>query len=129
MTHQSSADHAGQTGKVEPELLELRSRPQPVTRINRRVLIGGAAIVLLFISGIVLMALKPPRLRVSNPNELFNVEHKPISDALSKLPATYEGMKPDKASDVSTGSPPVPSTIPRLTIEPTHDPVLEAERL
>jgi type IV secretion system protein VirB10 len=128
MTHQRPTDHAGETGKIEPELLELRSRPQPVTRINRRVLIGAAAIVLLFISGIVLMALKPPRLRVSNPNELFNVEHKPISDALSRLPATYEGMKPDKTSDVGTAAPPVPSTIPRLA-EPTHDPVLEAERL
>jgi type IV secretion system protein TrbI len=128
MTHQTSTDPAGEMGKVEPELLELRSRPQPVTRINRRVLIGGAAIVLLFISGIVLMALKPPRLRVSNPNELFNVEHKPISDALSRLPATYEGVKPDKRPDVSTASTPVASSIPRLT-EPAHDPVLEAERL
>src|SRR5262245_30819269 len=128
MTHQTSTAPAGETENVQPELLELRSRPQPVTRINRRVLIGGAAVVLLFISGIVLMALKPPRLRVSNPNELFNVEHKPISDALSRLPATYDGVKRDKTSDVSTGSSPVPSTIPRLT-EPTHDPVLEAERL
>ena len=89
MTHQTSTDPAGETGKVDPELLELRARPQPVTRINRKVLIGGAAIVLLFISGIVLVALKPPRLRVANPNELLNVEHKPITDALSRLPATY----------------------------------------
>jgi hypothetical protein len=35
-------------------------------------------------------------LRVAAPQELFNVEHKPIADALSKLPATYEGMPPDK---------------------------------
>ena len=45
--------------KVRPETLELRARPQPVTRINRKVLIGGAAVLLLIISGIVLVALKP----------------------------------------------------------------------
>jgi hypothetical protein len=84
--------------QLAPELLELRAQPQSVTRINRKVLIGGAAIVLLFISGITLVALKPPRLRISNPNELFNVEHKPIADALSRLPETYEGVKPDKNS-------------------------------
>ena len=30
--------------KVEPETLELRARPQPVTRINRKVVIGAAAV-------------------------------------------------------------------------------------
>ena len=44
--------------------LELRARPQPVTRINRKVLIGGAAVLLVLISGIVLVALKPPSLRI-----------------------------------------------------------------
>jgi hypothetical protein len=57
--------------QLAPELLELGAQPQSVTRINRKVLIGGAAIVLLFISGITLVALKPPRLRISNPNELL----------------------------------------------------------
>ena len=105
MTQQRPTDPTGETGRVEPELLELRSRPQPVTRINRRVLIGGAAIVLLFISGIVLMALKPPRLRISNPNELFNVEHRPISDALSRLPASYEGLKRGPGLFIVNGTP------------------------
>lgn len=111
--------------KVPPETLELRARPEPVTRINRKVLIGGAAIVLLLISGIVLVALKPPSLRVGSPSELFNVEHKSITDGLSKLPATYDGMKPDKKVDPGKS----PSTlVPQLT-EPTNDPVAEAERV
>ena len=114
-------------GKVPPETLGLRARPQPVTRINRKVLIGGAAIVLLFISGIVLVALKPPSLRISGPNELFNVEHKAITDALAKLPATYEGMKPDKKPEAKGPAPLAPG-IPKLT-EPTNDAIDEAERL
>ncbi len=96
MTDQSSNPPGGQSEKPPPEQFELRARPRPVTRINRKVLIGGAAVALLFISGIVLVALKPPSFRSANPTELFNVEHKPISDTLSKLPATYEGLKPDK---------------------------------
>jgi hypothetical protein len=51
------------------------------------VLIGAAAALLCLISFIVLLALKPPSLRVAGPQELFNVEHKPVTDALSKLPA------------------------------------------
>jgi hypothetical protein len=82
--------------KVAPESLELRARPQPVTRINRKVVIGAAAVLLCLISVIVLLALEPPSLRVAGPQELFNVEHKPVTDALSKLPASYDGVKPEK---------------------------------
>jgi len=58
--------------KVSPETLELRARPQPVTRINRKVLIGGAAIVLLLVAFLVLVALQPPKLQVGTPRELIN---------------------------------------------------------
>ena len=70
-----------------------------MTRINRRVLIGGAAVVLFFISAIVLVALKPPSLRIGERPELFNVDHKPITDGLSKLPATYDGLRAEKKTD------------------------------
>ena len=92
--------------KVEPETLELRTPPRPVTRINRKVLIGAAAVVLLLIAGLVLVALRAPSLRVAAPNELFNVEHKPIADALSKLPATYDGVQPDKKAPSPRSRPP-----------------------
>ncbi len=128
MTDQASNQPAGKTGKVAPEQLELRARPQPVTRINRKVLIGGAAIVLLFISGIVLVALKPPSLRIANPQELFNVDHKRITDALSKLPATYDGVRPDKKADAGKAPTALAPDVPRLT-EPSGDPATEAERV
>ena len=117
-------DQQPEDRKVAPETLELRARPRPVTRINRKVLIGGAAIVLLLISGIVLLALKPPSLRVASPQELFNVEHKPISDGLNKLPPSYDGVRAQGKVDASK----LPSGVPQLT-EPSQDPVAEAERL
>ena len=119
MTDQQPEDR-----KVAPETLELRARPRPVTRINRKVLIGGAAIVLLLISGIVLLALKPPTLRVAGPQELFNVDHKPISDGLNKLPPSYDGVRAQGRGDASK----LPPGVPQLT-EPSQDPVAEAERL
>jgi type IV secretion system protein VirB10 len=111
-----------------PEALELRARPQPVTRINRKVLIGGAAVLLLLISGIVLVALKPPSLRVGNPQELFNVDHKPITDGLSKLPATYDGLRPDRNIDAGKAPEPLIPGVRQLT-EPASDPGAEAERV
>ena len=128
MTERGDSDTTDSKAKAAPETLELRARPQPVTRINRKVLIGGAAIVLLFISGIVLVALKPPTLRLANPQELFNVQHKPISDGLSKLPATYEGVNPNKQIDAREAPAPIAPGIPRLTV-PSADPIGEAERV
>jgi type IV secretory pathway VirB10-like protein len=128
MTGPDPSEAQAPGAKVAPETLELRARPQPVTRINRRVLIGGAAIVLLFISAIVLVALRPPSLRLASPQELFNVEHKPISDGLSKLPATYDGVKPDKIVEAGKGPTTTAPGIPQLT-EPTTDPVRDAERV
>jgi type IV secretion system protein TrbI len=101
----------GSDSKVGPEPLELRAQPRPVTRINRKVLIGAAAVVLLLIAGLVLLALRAPSLRVAVPQELFNVEHKPIADALSKLPASYDGLPPDK-KPVKPAVPGVPKSVP-----------------
>ena len=114
---------------VGPETLELRARPQPVTRINRKVVIGGAAVLLFLISCIVLVALKPPSFRIAGPQELFNVDHKPITDALSKLPASYDGVKSDKKAD--TGKQPpgllVPPGVPELKVT-VGDGLNDAER-
>jgi type IV secretion system protein VirB10 len=100
--------------KAAPETLELRARPQPVTRINRKVLIGGAAVFLMLLSGIVLLALKPPSLKVAERQELINVENKPITDGLSRLPATYEGVQPANPAPQST-----PPAAPKLILPDT----------
>jgi len=125
MTTSDPGDPANPEPKVAPETLELRARPQPVTRINRKVLIGGAAVLLLLISGIVLVALKPPSLRIASPQELFNVDHKPITDGLSKLPASYDGVKRDTKTDAPKSAP----GVPELTASAIGDPIAEAERV
>jgi hypothetical protein len=99
-------------GKVAPETLALRARPEPVTRINRRVLIGVAALILFFLSGLVLLALQPPSLRLGERRDLLSVEHKPITDALAKLPASYDGVRPLAVADAA----PLPPGVPNLAL-------------
>jgi type IV secretory pathway VirB10-like protein len=127
MTERDPSQSGGVQPKVSPQTLELRARPQLVTRINSKVLIGSAAVLLLIMSGIVLVALKPPRLRVADARELLNVEHKPITDGLSKLPATYDGVKPKKSDSVTVVAALDPG-VPRLT-ETSGEPIDEAERV
>jgi type IV secretion system protein TrbI len=99
--------------KVAPDTLELRAQPRPVTRINRKVLMGTAAVVLLLIAGLVLLALRAPSLRIAARQELFNVEHKPITDALSKLPATHDGVPQDKKPPAAkSAAPGLPKGVP-----------------
>jgi type IV secretion system protein VirB10 len=117
--------------QASPDPLRLRARPQPVTRINRKVVIGGAALLLVLISLIVLLALKPPSLRVTDRQELFNVDYKPVTDALSKLPASYDGIQPEKRADAGK-QPAAPSVVPKdvPTLKaPVPDPLAEAERM
>ena len=46
--------------KLSPEDIELRVKPQRVTRINRKVLIGSVAVGALLLFGAFLFALNPP---------------------------------------------------------------------
>jgi type IV secretion system protein TrbI len=79
--------------KVPPEDLELRAKPRPVTRVNRKVLIGGTAIVCLALFGAVLFALDPPGWRsAQKAEELYNTDRKPTAEGLNKLPQSYEGV-------------------------------------
>jgi type IV secretion system protein VirB10 len=112
------------TAKVAPENLELRARPQPVTRINRKVVFGGAALVLLLVSFLVLVALQPSKLQVGTPRELINVENKPISESLARLPATYEGVRTERPPEPVR----LPPGIPQLT-DIGGDPIDQTEQM
>ncbi len=90
MTERSQeADHL----KAPPEDLELRAKPRPVTRVNRKVLIGGTAIVCFALFGAVLFGLDPPDWRsAQKPEELYNTDRKPTAEGLNKLPLSYDGV-------------------------------------
>lgn len=79
--------------KMPPEDIELRVKPRPVSRINRKVLIGGTALVSILLMGAVLFALNPPDWRGTHkPDELYNTDRKPLAEELSKLPSSYDAI-------------------------------------
>jgi type IV secretion system protein TrbI len=88
--------------------LRLKSGPRPVTRINRRLLILIAAILLTGLALLVLFALQPPSWRNGSAPELVTVETKPLTDRLSELPPTYDAIRsPAKPA-------PQPAAAPKL---------------
>jgi len=78
--------------KIDPEKLELRAKPRPVTRISRKMLYAGSALVLVFISGAVLIALDPPDWRNPQQTELIVPGRTQPPEGIEKLPASYEDI-------------------------------------
>ena len=79
----------------QAEELKLRSAPKPVTQINRKVVMVGAAaaVLLLFLAASV--ALDPPKVSgESEQRELYNTKHKATADGLAALPASYDQLIP-----------------------------------
>jgi type IV secretion system protein TrbI len=76
-----------------PDDIELRVRPKPVRRINRKVLMGGTALLSLVLFGAVLVALDPPDFRGGQQiQELYNTDRKPVADGLAGLPSSYDAI-------------------------------------
>ncbi len=112
------------TEKLNPETLELRARPRPVARINRRVLVGVIGVGLLLLAGLVMVALDPPSWKASSTGpELVTVDRKPTADGLSRLPSSYDGFTARPPLAASAG--PAPKYVPQLR---APDPALELER-
>jgi type IV secretion system protein VirB10 len=141
---QSTDPRGSQPPKSDPESLTLRARPRPVTRFNRRVLIGISAIACIAIFGATLIALNPPSFRgAPSGEELYNVDRKPTAEGLEGLPRTYGDIPrppppqlgPPLPGDMGPpvvrmehdlGVTPLPSTTPDLSFRP--DPEADAER-
>jgi len=88
--------------------LRLRSEPSRVTRLSRKVLAGGTAIVLVAVSGAVFWALLSNRSR-TGPEELYNTDHRTTADGLAGLPRDYAGI-PRPAPQLG---PPLPGDLGR----------------
>lgn len=86
-------DVAANPQKVEPETLELRARPRPVTRFRRRVVIGIAAASAAAIFAAALLALRPSSSAKGPAGELYNVDRKPTAEGLAALPSRYDKVK------------------------------------
>ena len=89
-----SAETSTAPEKIDPDSVELRVKPRPVTRINRRVVIGGVAVGVTAIAGLVILALRPVVWTAQDPRELLNTETKPYAEGLEGLPKRYDAVRP-----------------------------------
>ena len=97
--------------KVPPEQLELRARPRPIRRLNKRTLMIGCAVAALFIAGATIIALSPPRIfKAGERSELYNTDRKQTAEGLSKLPKSYDDLPPKLG-------PPSPGDVGRAFVE------------
>jgi len=111
MTGEPGPAASQQQGPHSGESLELRAPPRPVTRINRKLLAAVVGLGLALLAGLVVLALNPPSWRsTSLQTELYNVDNKPKADALTRLPASYEGVT------VAKKEPPKGPVVPQLQL-------------
>jgi type IV secretion system protein VirB10 len=140
----STDAHGARPPKSDPESLTLRARPRPVTRFNRRVLIGISAVACLAMFGATLVALDAPSYRgAPSGEELYNVDRKPAAEGLEGLPRSYGDIPrppspqlgpplpgdlgpPVVRMEQDLGVTPRPATTPDLSFRP--DPEADAER-
>ena len=75
--------------------LAIRAKPKPVKRFSRKALILGGTASSVGLFAALAFALQSPEYGDSErPSELYNVSHKPMTDALDALPKTYADMRP-----------------------------------
>jgi type IV secretory pathway VirB10-like protein len=79
--------------KEQAERLKIRSRPRPVTRINRKVLIAGAGLSALALFAVASIALAPPKaIEPGDQHELYITTNTRKPDGFSTLPASYDAV-------------------------------------
>lgn len=81
-----------QTQDEQSGSFRLRAEHPRVTRLSRKVLAGGSAVVLLVIGVAVLWSLQSNRSRNQTADELYSTEHHNIADGITTLPKDYSGV-------------------------------------
>jgi type IV secretion system protein VirB10 len=87
----------------------LRPERPHVTRLSRKALIGGTALLLTFISAAAFLALQTREKRTPASDELYSTDHHKVADKLASLPKDYSSIPPD----VPRLGPPLPGDLGR----------------
>jgi type IV secretion system protein TrbI len=100
----------------------LRPEGPAVTRLSRKVLVGGAALASIVIGAVVLWALQGDRLRSAASQELYSTDRPRMADGLAGLPRDYTGVP----RDAPPLGPPLPGDLGRPIVAAQSQPGLPA---
>ena len=120
-----SETEPGEPPRQNGDAFELRARPAPVSRINRKVLFAAIGLLLLILAGTVIVALDPPRFASAPPQELIGDRPPRPPEGLESLPKDY-GDLPPPVADGPVLIEPQPSANPIDGLVPLGD---EGDRL
>ena len=121
----SSGTHATDAGaapKIDPESVALRASPQPVTRLNRRVLALGVGLVGASILGLTFWSLRPHSPPRNPASELFNVDRVARAENLDQLPKDYAGVAVRAKPQVPVLGEPLPGDLGPAIVK-AHQPI------
>jgi len=94
--------------KEDPAKLELRAKPAPVARLNRRtltVLVGGLAVAIALVTW---WAFRPPKPRAATGQDAPNVERGMPAEGLQRLPSDYRQVPPSPPPQKTDEAAPAP---------------------
>lgn len=94
--------------KEDPAKLELRAKPAPVARLNRRtltVLVGGLAVAIALVTW---WAFRPPKPRAATGQDAPNVERVMPAEGLQRLPSDYRQVPPSPPPQKTDEAAPAP---------------------
>ncbi|MGB3627175.1 MAG: TrbI/VirB10 family protein [Henriciella sp.] len=92
--------------------LEIRSRPRPVTRMNRKVLLAGAGLGVIGLFAAANLALKPASPASAEPSKpVYTKQAKRTPEGLSALPASYDAPGFQTAEPVIPLGAPLPGDL------------------
>lgn len=91
------------------EALRLRPDGSRVTRLSRKVIAGGTAMVLAIVCGAGLWSLQDRSKRGLASKELYSTDHRSVADELASLPKDYAGIP----RDAPRLGPPLPGDLGR----------------
>jgi type IV secretory pathway VirB10-like protein len=97
--------------KVNPESVALRASPQPVTRLNRKVLAFGVGLAGAALLGVTFWSLQPHRQSRNPATELFNVDRIARAESLDQLPKDYAGVPAPPKPQVPVLGEPLPGDL------------------
>lgn len=110
----SDTGAAGPAASSQPEAnttrtFQLRSELPQVTRVSRKMLMGGTALMLALVSAALLWALQTGHRQIRPSDEVYATDHRNVAEQLAALPKDYAGLPPD----VPKLGPPLPGDLGR----------------